>query len=67
MTTTQPKRSAEETGRLGKDVYNLQVRPRLLPENDNKFVVIDILSGDYEVDADDYEAASPQAGGRILG
>ncbi len=56
MTTTKPRRSAEETGRLGKDIYDRQIHPKLRPEDDSKYVVIDITTGDYEVDADDYTA-----------
>jgi hypothetical protein len=34
------------------------VRPALRPEDDNKFVAIDVRTGDYEIDEDDYAAVS---------
>jgi hypothetical protein len=32
------------------------VRPLLRPEDDGKFVALDIDTGEYEIDADDYTA-----------
>jgi hypothetical protein len=52
--TTPPSR--EEIGRLGRDVFDRQVRPRLRPEDDGKYVAVDVDTGDYETDADDYTA-----------
>ena len=57
MTPIVPRRSPEETGRLGKEIYDRQIRPKLLPEDDGKFVVLDIGTGDYEVDSSDHAAA----------
>jgi hypothetical protein len=34
------------------------VRPFLRPEDDGKFVAVDIETGDYEVDDDDHAAVS---------
>ena len=42
---------------------------RLRPEDDGKFVAIDVGTGDYEMDEDDYAAialAVAEAGGRYL-
>lgn len=53
---TRPARSPEELARLGDEVFDRQVRPLLRPEDDGKFVAIDVASGEYEVDEDDYAA-----------
>lgn len=46
----------EEFARAGSDVFDRSVRPLLRPEDDGKFVAIDIDTGDHEIDADDYAA-----------
>jgi hypothetical protein len=38
------------------DVFARQVRPALRPEDDGKYVAIDVGTGDFEVDADDCAA-----------
>ena len=53
----QPADLAEEA-RRGQDAFDRHVRPKLRPEDDGKFVAIDIESGDYEIDADDYSAVT---------
>lgn len=50
----QPVRSPEEVARLGGQVFDRCVRPKLRSEDDGKFVAVDILSGEFEVDDDDY-------------
>jgi len=58
MPATEPRRSPEELARLGSEVFDHRVRPALRPEDDGKFVAIDIGTGDYEIDDDDYAAVS---------
>ena len=48
--------TSDEVARLGKETYGRLVRPKLLADDDGKFVALDILTGDYEIDADDYTA-----------
>jgi hypothetical protein len=50
------KRTLDELARLGGDLFDRQVRPALRPEDDGKFVAIDIDTGGYEIDADDFAA-----------
>ncbi len=57
MATADSRRSLEELGRLGPEVYERRVRPMLRPEDDGKFVAIDVETGEFEVDDDDYTAA----------
>jgi hypothetical protein len=43
-----------EIARRGQEAFERHVRPKLGPEDENKYVAIDIETGDYEIDADDY-------------
>jgi hypothetical protein len=56
MPAPEPQPSPEEVARLGAQVYDRRVRPSLRPEDDGKFVAIDVSSGDYEINEDDYTA-----------
>jgi hypothetical protein len=47
--------TTDEQARLGTTIYAEKVLPLLKPEDDGKFVAIDVHSGDYEVDEDDVE------------
>ena len=58
MATTQPRRTPEELASLGGNIFDRQVRPALRPEDDGKFVAIDVDTGDYEMDEDDYAAVA---------
>src|SRR5438094_8107836 len=71
MPTTEPHRTPEELARLGAEVFDRRVRRALRPEDDGKFVAVDVVTGEYEVDADDYAAVArlrarvPTAGLRL--
>lgn len=56
MSKNEPHRSPEEVDRLGPEVFDRRVRPWLRHEDHGKFVAVDIGSGDYELDDDDYTA-----------
>ena len=58
MPATGPSRSSEELARLGAEVFDRRVRPLLRPEDDGKFVAVDVGSGEYEIDSDDYAAVT---------
>jgi hypothetical protein len=47
---TTNNRLAEEA-RLGHEAFDQFVKPKLRPEDDGKFVAVDIQSGSYEIDA----------------
>jgi hypothetical protein len=49
-------RSAEQLAIVGAEVFDRCVRPALRPEDEGKFVALDVASGEYEIDADDYAA-----------
>ena len=56
MPTT--KRTLDELAGLGGEMFDRQVRPALRPEDDGKFVALDVETGDYEIDEDDYAAVA---------
>lgn len=56
MPTAEPRRGPEEIALLGAEAFDRHVRPVLQPNDDGKFVAIDIESGNYELDDDDYAA-----------
>ena len=56
MPTTE--RTLDELAGLGENIFDRHVRPALRPEDDGKFVAIDVGSGDYEIDEDDYAAVA---------
>lgn len=58
MPATESSRSPEELSRLGAEVFDRRVRPALRPEDDGKFVAVDVVSGEYEINSDDYAAVA---------
>lgn len=56
MPATEPPHTPEELHRLGTEAFDRHVRPTLRPEDDGRFVAIDLATGDHEVDEDDYAA-----------
>ena len=57
MGTTGPRYSKEAFARRGDTIYERDIRPAVEAGNAGKFVVIDIETGDYEMDDDDLTAA----------
>ena len=41
--------SYEEQKRRGEAIYNAQIRHLIGPEDEGKYVVVDVLTGDYEI------------------
>ncbi len=58
MSTTEPHRTLDELARLGGEIFERQIRPTLRPEDDGKYVAIDVETGDFEIDEDDYAAVA---------
>jgi hypothetical protein len=58
MPAVEPRRSPEEVSRLAAEIFDHRVRPALRPEDDGKFVAVDIGTGDFELDEDDYSAVT---------
>ena len=57
MPVSQPRFSKEEFARRGDEIYERDIRPRVEPADEGKFVVIDIETGEYEVDQDELAAS----------
>ena len=49
--------STDEIVARGKEIYEQQLKSKLEPQNNGKFLVIDIETGEYEIDEDDLTAA----------
>ena len=62
MSGTETHPTPEELARLGSEIFDRAVRPALRPEDDGKFVAIDIDTGDHEIDEDDSSAVMRLAG-----
>jgi hypothetical protein len=58
MPATNTQRSPEELARVGAEVFERCVRSALRPDDDGKFVAVDVQTGNYEVDDDDYAAVA---------
>ena len=58
MTTSTPRHSKEELARLAMEILRTRIEPLLLPQDKGKFVAIDVNTGEYEIDEDDYSAAT---------
>jgi hypothetical protein len=58
MPATGSNLTPDELARRGGEVFDHRVRPTLRPEDDDKFVAIDVSTGEYEIDEDDYAAVA---------
>lgn len=56
MTTHEASYSREEFARRGREIYERMVTPSLQPGDEGKFAAIDIESGIYELDSNDFAA-----------
>ena len=57
MAVLQPRYSKEEFAQRGDDIYERQIRPHVEACNEGKYVVIDIDTAAYEIDADELAAS----------
>jgi hypothetical protein len=57
MTTTKRRYSKEEFARRGDEFVESKVRPHLTGADEDKFVAIDIETGEYELDKNEMKAA----------
>ena len=49
--------SKEEFARLAKEIYYREIRPQVIEQHRGKFLVLDVESGDYEIDEEHSAAA----------
>jgi hypothetical protein len=52
-----PGRTTEEVARRGEELYEREIRARVEPENDGRYLALDVESGEYEL-ADEALAAT---------
>lgn len=52
-----PRYNRDEIARRGDEIYEREVLPRLSPDDEGKFALVDIETGDYEVDRDEVAAS----------
>jgi hypothetical protein len=57
MAATRPRYSKEEFARRGEEIFERDIRPEVAGRDKNDFVLIDIETGAYEVDANEIAAA----------
>jgi hypothetical protein len=66
-----PDIEPEEVRRRGEEIYEARLRKNAEAVGTGKFIVIDVLSGDFEIDADDLAASrrllARKPGARIWG
>lgn len=53
----EPRLSREEYAQRGDEMYERHVLPNVGPEDKGKFAVVDIDTGDYEIDRDELAAS----------
>lgn len=53
----QDRFTPDEVSARGEEIYQKQIRSQVENGNKGKFVVIDIVTGDYELDVDDATAS----------
>ena len=57
MRTQKPHYSKDEFARRGDRIYEQDIQPHLTPEDEGKFVLVDIETEAYEIDEDELAAS----------
>lgn len=57
MQVRQRRYERAELARLGEEIYEQAVRPKVAARHRGEYVVIDVDTGEYEVDADELAAS----------
>ncbi len=57
MSVSKPLYSKEEFARRDDEIYDRDISPHIGPADEGKFVVVDIETGEYEVDQDELAAS----------
>lgn len=56
MSLLEPRYSTEEFAQRGKEIYERDIRTRVEAAHAGEFIAVDIETGAYEMDQDDYMA-----------
>ena len=51
-----PGRASDQIVERGQAIYDQQIRQKVEPQHSGKFLVLDVDTGDYEIDVDSYTA-----------
>ena len=51
------KHTPEEVAQIAEEIYARDIRPKVMPQEKGKFLVLDINTGQYEIDEDDLKAS----------
>jgi len=52
-----PGHTTEEVARRGREIYEREIQTKVGPEHTGRFLVVDVLTGDYEIADEDLEAS----------
>lgn len=52
----EPQLRPDEFARVGQDIFERRVKPLLTPEDDGKYVAINVVTEEYEIDGDEWDA-----------
>lgn len=52
-----PRYSRDDVARFGDEIYEREVLPHLVPEDEGKFALIDVVTAAYEMDRDEIAAS----------
>jgi hypothetical protein len=52
-----PRYTTEEIAARGKAIYDGQIRAKVEPQDNGKFLILDIETGEYEMDEDEFAAS----------
>ncbi len=56
MAAVDRNQSLAEVVQRGREIFERDITPKLLPSDHGKFVAIDVLTSEYEIDEDDCQA-----------
>lgn len=51
-----PGRASDQIVERGQAIYDQQIRQKVEPQQNGKFLVLDVDTGEYEIDTDSYTA-----------
>lgn len=51
------KHTPEKTASIAEEIYARDIRPKVMPQDKGRFLVLDIDTGQYEIDEDDLKAS----------
>jgi len=54
---TRTKHTPDEIARIAEEIYARDIRPKVMPQEKGKFLVLDINTGQYEIDDADLKAS----------